>query len=189
MMGHGLGLRWPWISLCFAPPMPGASAPPCPRRCPVPLPPPTLIASLGLPAVVQAAGIWRRRRSCGGRRATPGTPPCSCPQVRQGRYTLLASLNMRLLGRGLKCMHAYIAATRRPHGLPCQFLTLRLPQPCVVLSRYCHCTAGSVTEYKYVLLDASGTRAMAWQDGNNSLLSVRLAEGAVPGGLSVYDDW
>ncbi len=52
-----------------------------------------------------------------------------------------------------------------------------------------NCTAGSVSEYKYVLLDASGTRVMAWQDGNNSLLAVRLAEGAVPGGLSVFDDW
>lgn len=51
------------------------------------------------------------------------------------------------------------------------------------------CTAGSVTEYKYVLLDASATQVMAWQDGNNSLLAVRLAEGGLAGGIAVLDDW
>ncbi len=52
-----------------------------------------------------------------------------------------------------------------------------------------NCTAGSVTEYKYVLLDASATQVMAWQDGNNSLLAVRLAEGGLAGGIAVLDDW
>lgn len=33
--------------------------------------------------------------------------------------------------------------------------------------------SGSVYEYKYVLLDSSGTHALTWQRGNNSVLAIQ----------------
>ena len=33
--------------------------------------------------------------------------------------------------------------------------------------------AGQIVEYKYALLDSSGTISLAWQQGNNSVLALR----------------
>ncbi len=33
--------------------------------------------------------------------------------------------------------------------------------------------SGSVYEYKYVVLDSSGTHALTWQRGNNSVLAIQ----------------
>ena len=33
--------------------------------------------------------------------------------------------------------------------------------------------SGSIYEYKYVLLDSSGTHALTWQRGNNSVLAIK----------------
>lgn len=44
--------------------------------------------------------------------------------------------------------------------------------------------AGSVVEYKYVVMGAGG-HAAAWQAGNNSVLALRHAEDEV----DVYDNW
>ena len=53
-----------------------------------------------------------------------------------------------------------------------------------VLPLYCPCTAGSLTEYKYVLVDAGGS-PLAWQDGNNSVLALREGDARV----EVFDSW
>lgn len=45
--------------------------------------------------------------------------------------------------------------------------------------------AGKVVEYKYVLLDHSGHHAIAWQQGNNSVLALRSADSFV----EVFDNW
>ncbi|KAK9802867.1 hypothetical protein WJX72_002038 [[Myrmecia] bisecta] len=45
--------------------------------------------------------------------------------------------------------------------------------------------AGSVYEYKYVLLEGNGTHAIAWQRGNNSVLALKHDEAEV----EVYDNW
>eukprot|EP00887_Chlorella_sp_A99_P007942 scaffold12.g7942.t1 len=45
--------------------------------------------------------------------------------------------------------------------------------------------AGGVCEYKYVLLDHSGQHAIAWQQGNNSVLAVRAGDEFV----EVFDNW
>lgn len=45
--------------------------------------------------------------------------------------------------------------------------------------------AGAIVEYKYVLLESDGTRAIAWQRGNNSVLAVGHADDEV----EVYDNW
>ncbi|KAL0017961.1 hypothetical protein WJX77_011475 [Trebouxia sp. C0004] len=45
--------------------------------------------------------------------------------------------------------------------------------------------AGSVYEYKYVLLDSSGTHALTWQRGNNSVLAIKQDEPE----LAVFDNW
>ncbi|KAL4443374.1 hypothetical protein ABPG75_011111 [Micractinium tetrahymenae] len=50
--------------------------------------------------------------------------------------------------------------------------TLQLPTGCIV-------------EYKYVILDGSGRNVLAWQDGNNNVLAVRLADES----LEVADNW
>ncbi len=47
------------------------------------------------------------------------------------------------------------------------------------------CTAGGVVEYKYVLLDHSGNHAVAWQQGNNSVLALRSSDDVV----EVFDNW
>ncbi len=38
--------------------------------------------------------------------------------------------------------------------------------------------SGSVYEYKYVLLDSSGTHALNWQRGNNSVLAINQVQDA-----------
>ena len=52
----------------------------------------------------------------------------------------------------------------------------------------CPCTAvvpaGSLTEYKYVLVDSAGS-PLAWQDGNNSVLALRAGDTRV----EVFDSW
>ncbi|KAL0032750.1 hypothetical protein WJX79_007652 [Trebouxia sp. C0005] len=45
--------------------------------------------------------------------------------------------------------------------------------------------SGSVYEYKYVLLDSSGTHALTWQRGNNSVLAIQKDEPE----LEVFDNW
>ena len=45
--------------------------------------------------------------------------------------------------------------------------------------------AGAIVEYKYVLLENDGARAIAWQRGNNSVLAVGHADDDV----EVYDNW
>lgn len=45
--------------------------------------------------------------------------------------------------------------------------------------------AGSIVEYKYVVLDSSGTHAVAWQRGNNAVLALRGSEAFV----EVFDNW
>lgn len=45
--------------------------------------------------------------------------------------------------------------------------------------------AGTIVEYKYVLLDHSGQHAIAWQRGNNSVLAVRHSDEFV----EVFDNW
>ncbi|KAL0046174.1 hypothetical protein WJX82_004787 [Trebouxia sp. C0006] len=45
--------------------------------------------------------------------------------------------------------------------------------------------SGSVYEYKYVVLDSSGTHALTWQRGNNSVLAIQQDEPE----LEVFDNW
>lgn len=45
--------------------------------------------------------------------------------------------------------------------------------------------AGAIVEYKYVLLENDGSRAIAWQRGNNSVLAV----GHKDDDVEVYDTW
>lgn len=45
--------------------------------------------------------------------------------------------------------------------------------------------SGSVYEYKYVVLDSSGTHALTWQRGNNSVLAIKQDEPE----LEVFDNW
>ena len=44
--------------------------------------------------------------------------------------------------------------------------------------------AGSLTEYKYVLVDSAGS-PLAWQDGNNSVLALRAGDTRV----EIFDSW
>ena len=77
-------------------------------------------------------------------------------------------------------------------GFPCCLLSSLTrhhakphPAPCPP-ALYCPCiAAGGVVEYKYVLLDHSGQLALAWQQGNNSVLAVRSTEDVV----EVFDTW
>lgn len=45
--------------------------------------------------------------------------------------------------------------------------------------------AGCIVEYKYVILDHSGRNVLAWQEGNNNVLAVRLSDES----LEVADNW
>ena len=63
------------------------------------------------------------------------------------------------------------------------------PRRFLAVQPYCctapPCTAGSVVEYKYVLLDHSGHHPVAWQQGNNSVLALRSQDDVV----EVFDNW
>lgn len=45
--------------------------------------------------------------------------------------------------------------------------------------------AGAIVEYKYVLLEGDGLKAIAWQQGNNNVLAV----GHSDDNLEVFDTW
>lgn len=81
-------------------------------------------------------------------------------------------------GRCLPSPQVCCLAPAAPHSC---LLTKRVP----LLSFFPPPPAGTVAEYKYVLLDAGGKATLAWQPGNNNVLAVRLGEELV----EVFDTW
>lgn len=125
---------------------------------------------------VQGCGRCTTRRSCSCARATSGRPRSSCRQV-GGMWMVTACIPQGAQpSRLAQCHNACLPCCCTLHALPDGFCSLGVAPP--------FCTAGSITEYKYALLDSSGN-VLALQAGNNGVLAIRMNDQR----LEVQDTW